>query len=285
MSDKIKILVCVHKECELPKDDIYLPIQVGKALSDIDLGIQGDDTGDNISVKNLYYCELTAHYWAWKNMKDYDYIGLCHYRRYFDLSSIKVKKKIEFDKIFSKYDIILAKPRSFPYSNTLSFIELMTIEDIFILINIIKTHYPEYEKTMIDYLYNSNQHISFNMFITSQKYFEEYSTWLFNVLSLVKNKIKFSEYTRMKRVLAYMGEVLLPIYCITNNLKIKYFNIVPNPCMKKTISSKFKSKINYIRYYISFKLISPFKHKNAVVGDSVLIGLKKDGIDFSIDKI
>ena len=36
---KIKILVCCHKPCELPKDDIFLPIHCGKALSDLDLGI------------------------------------------------------------------------------------------------------------------------------------------------------------------------------------------------------------------------------------------------------
>ena len=65
-------------------NDVYMPLQVGKALSDVDLGVQGDDEGDNISTKNPNYCELTGLYWAWKNLKDADYIGLAHYRRYFD---------------------------------------------------------------------------------------------------------------------------------------------------------------------------------------------------------
>lgn len=47
----IKVLVCIHKDDVYLKNKDYLPIHVGKALSNIDLGIQGDDTGDNISIK------------------------------------------------------------------------------------------------------------------------------------------------------------------------------------------------------------------------------------------
>ena len=71
----------------MPKNILFLPIQVGRAISSVDLGIQGDDTGDNISWKNRNYCELTALYWAWKNLKEVDIIGLCHYRRYFLLKN------------------------------------------------------------------------------------------------------------------------------------------------------------------------------------------------------
>ena len=71
----VRILVCTHKEGPVRDDDIYMPVQVGKSASTIDLGCQGDDVGDNISGKNKTYCELTGLYWAWKNLKDVDYIG------------------------------------------------------------------------------------------------------------------------------------------------------------------------------------------------------------------
>ena len=49
-------------------------------------GYQPDNEGDNISIKNPHFCELTCHYWAWKNLKDIDIVGLNHYRRYFDFT-------------------------------------------------------------------------------------------------------------------------------------------------------------------------------------------------------
>ncbi len=44
------------------------PIQVGAALNEVDLGIARDDSGENISERNKNYCELTAYYYAYKNL-------------------------------------------------------------------------------------------------------------------------------------------------------------------------------------------------------------------------
>lgn len=77
----IKILVAAHKKYWMPADDVYMPLHVG-AEGKEPLGYTPDNTGDNISAKNSNYCELTGLYWAWKNL-ECQYIGLCHYRRYF----------------------------------------------------------------------------------------------------------------------------------------------------------------------------------------------------------
>ena len=55
-----KILVCCHKPADIPDNGIFLPVHCGQALSDKDLGMTGDDTGDNISAKNPNYCELDS---------------------------------------------------------------------------------------------------------------------------------------------------------------------------------------------------------------------------------
>ena len=44
-SSNLKILVCCHKKCDLPDDDVFLPVHVGAAISDENLGIQRDDRG------------------------------------------------------------------------------------------------------------------------------------------------------------------------------------------------------------------------------------------------
>ena len=157
----IKILVCAHKKDYVRQDDVYMPIQVGKAISSIDLGFQGDDTGDNISDRNDWYAELTAMYWAWKNLKGVDYIGLCHYRRYFNshtkglsYSEYQIVKTEEIKKLnldlpdvekeLKHYDVILPK---FKYYSTNLFRDYSFIhnsEEIRFLIKVIKQYYPAY---------------------------------------------------------------------------------------------------------------------------------------------
>ncbi len=81
-SKKIQIFVAHHKEGFSFRSSVFVPIQVGKANSNISLKMQGDDEGDNISKLNPFYCEVTAIYWMWKNVEA-DFYGLNHYRRYF----------------------------------------------------------------------------------------------------------------------------------------------------------------------------------------------------------
>ena len=60
---KIKILVATHKCAQMPKDDMYIPLHVGRE-GKTDLGFVGDNTGDNISLKNSLWSELTGLYWC-----------------------------------------------------------------------------------------------------------------------------------------------------------------------------------------------------------------------------
>lgn len=80
---KTAIGIAYHNMNKIFSNNTFIPIQVGAAKSNLDLGIQRDDSGLNISELNCYCSELTATYWMWKNLKGYDYYGLTHYRRFF----------------------------------------------------------------------------------------------------------------------------------------------------------------------------------------------------------
>lgn len=125
-------MVCCHKQGCCLDNGIYMPIQCGKENhKDLELGIQGDDTGENMSSKRSY-CEFTALYWAWKNLNDVDYIGLCHYRRFFNFKKkslfyLQEAEYVSEDKLndYSLFDIkqemldcdvILPASRPFSYS-------------------------------------------------------------------------------------------------------------------------------------------------------------------------
>lgn len=118
--NKLKVLVSYHKPSTLIKNDIFIPIHVGRALKykeskdgkicldDYNWLIDnmiGDDTGDNISYKNREYCELTAIYWAWKNYEKLgnpEYIGFMHYRRLLNLNiNKKINDIVEFNELIS----------------------------------------------------------------------------------------------------------------------------------------------------------------------------------------
>lgn len=85
--------VACHKKAIIYEDNTIIPIHVGSVESKEKLNYLKDSTGDNISIKNKNYCELTGVYWMWKNIEA-EYYGLMHYRRYLVLEN-KLEYKIK----------------------------------------------------------------------------------------------------------------------------------------------------------------------------------------------
>lgn len=236
----LKIIVCCHKEDLYMDSEVYMPLHVGKALSNKDLNIPGDNYGDNISIKNDSYCELTGMYWAWRNLKDVDYIGLCHYRRYFDfnhigrkhfpLSTIKTelfdKQNLDISKEakvwLEKGGCILAKANHQHASLFTQYCEGHYSTDIKVLGDIIRdTLPPRYFQAFVDVLMKSNRFSPYNMFVMDWNTFDKYCTWLFNLLEKVEQQIDISHYSpHQKRVFGYLAERLLNLYVHAEQLKV-----------------------------------------------------------------
>lgn len=224
---EIKIGVATHKLYEMPKDNIYVPIQSGTAISSVDLDYEKDNQGVHISDKNLNYCELTALYWLWKNTTA-DYKGLTHYRRHFSnknivslfttgsfenvLNSKQLKEKLK------TADIILPKKRNY-YIETIEshYNHTHYEEDLIETKKIIATKYPEYAEAYKSVLNRKSAHM-FNMFIMKDSYFNEYCEWLFAILFSLEEQLDISNYSAFhQRVFGRISEILLDVWITKNN--------------------------------------------------------------------
>lgn len=273
----IKIFICAHKEVPLPQHPYFLPIQAGAALHDHIKGYQPDDEGNNISSKNPNFCELTCHYWAWKNLKDVDIVGLNHYRRYFDFlkkwpqfSADKrfvqvddfLKQDYQFpdlEALLKKYDIILPVARHWRVSNTRQYGDYHIAKDWEMLRQIIKERSPQYipafEKTMD----HSNKSVGYNMFITHWKYFDAYSEWLFDILFEVERRVPPIDDPIQSRIYGYMSERLINVFCEYRQLQIKHVPLImPLDNYKEDFNIGklhwcFRSFSNDMQYFLSQK--------------------------------
>lgn len=274
MEKKVKILVAAHKaDPAIRQDEVYMPIHVGKSLHpDVELGYQGDNTGDNISDKNPSYCELTALYWAWKNLKDINYIGLAHYRRYF--KGINDKKEIEL--LLKKYDVVTLEKRSLPTSVAADLEHLLSMEEVAIMIDTLISSYPEMKQDVIDYFYRGNKVSQCNMFIMKWKDFQEYCEFLFPLLKQIEGKLPKMNFARQRRNIGYMAEALQGLYIKHKGMKVK-------ECEKQEIGlpqqNQLIKRMKCVRDYIVFNF---FRHPNKIyVYDSVRVGLINDHIHLS----
>ena len=228
----IKVIVATHKPYEMPQDEMYIPLHVGKENKK-DLGYRGDNTGDNISLKNPYFCELTGLYWAWKNL-DADYIGLAHYRRHFVLKKINKKKLFdsvltleEADRILNDVDIIVPNLRKYYIENLYShYSNTLYVEPLDITGKIIEEKYPEY-KNEFDKLHKRTSAHMFNMFIMKKEKFDEYCNWLFDILFELEKRVDNDKYdTFHARFYGRISELLLDVWLNTNDYSYKSVKVM-----------------------------------------------------------
>lgn len=255
----VKVIIATHKKYEMPKDTMYLPVHVG-AEGKNDLGYQKDNTGDNISLKNPYFCELTGLYWAWKNLKA-DYIGLAHYRRHF-LFKKKSNNKFnnvltleEANKLLDKTDVILPKKRYYLIETLYNhYKHTMYVEPLDETRNIIEKKYPEYLSEFDKLKKRTSAHM-FNMFIMKKELFDGYCKWLFDILFELEKVVDNSKYDQFHaRFYGRISELLLDVYLRKNNILYKEINFIYMEKINKIAKIKgfVKAKFGGEKYGKSF---------------------------------
>lgn len=232
--DNLKIFVACHKPFNMVvTDNCFQPIHVGAKNSSIKIeGAIGDDTGLSISDKNPIYCELTGLYWVWKNCQDIEYVGLCHYRRFFAKNAFSIKNDYSILngecllKEIEGYDIILPQEsikkegnhyyiNDCDYENDRVFIEITTA---------IKELYPEYLQAAIEVL--KSKRMSFgNIMLSNKKVFDKYCDWLFSIEFYLEEFIESKFGSIDSREMGFISEWLLNIWVKHNKLNVKYLPV------------------------------------------------------------
>ncbi|WP_273215393.1 DUF4422 domain-containing protein [Helicobacter japonicus] len=314
LSPRVKILVCYHKVSPIIANEILQPILVGATQADqtireslefacakqgIKLARDDDISGGGaysyslkkeISLLNPYFCELTAMYWAWKNL-DADYYGLFHYRRVFDFTSntFFAKLKSAFtpqSRTIAKYHLDSASITSYLQDSSIDIIIPKAlslrpdinayenfacgghnIKDLDKAIAYIKETYPFMTDSITQTLFTNGAKICYwNMAIWRKEVFFAYCEWIFDVLFALQEQIDYTSYNAHEaRVFGFLGEWLFNVW-LHYQLKMRKLNVreVKSKLLYSR-QSKFFGKVSSNdceRYYFLFlriykKPISP----------------------------
>lgn len=210
----------VDQEVDMPSlPEWVIPIQVGAVLTETRICSLTDDTGDNISDRNRDYSECTALYWMWKNAPEVDYIGLCHYRRHFDI------KENEISLIGSRnYDIVATFPLMTADTRE-CFCQFVSYEDMELLKDVIRRLYPKYAGTA-DAFFDGSFFLPCNMTIMKQDIYRQYMAFVFGVAFACECHAK-NKAVKNKRYMGYLIEMLTGIFIAhhKNQYRIGYVNM------------------------------------------------------------
>ena len=203
------VFVMTHKEYEEPKDPVYHTLQVGRATGDHSLPYPGDDSGDNISGRNWLFGELTGLYWIWKNHREHDHIGICHYRRFFLNGSGELMSGPEYERILSEFDIIVPKPNVSDQTNREGYAESHNIKDLMAVKDALDKLTPEFSEAFLSML-NAKSSYYANLAVMAHEDFNDYCEWIFRIFAEAEKDIDVTGYDNYhKRVYGFLSELLL----------------------------------------------------------------------------
>ena len=175
--------------------------------------------GENIRHLNKHYGEISGFYWVWKNkideLKNDDFIGFCHYRKFWLNYTSDVKMKYSYNSlfndlldtsniIFNNKDVIQVQPIVYKNRNLFEDFKITHKTDS---LNKSLNFLEEPIKSSFSKSLSSNIMFPLNMFIVKKSLFVEYCETLFPWLEkctkyCLDNKLLKSYNTRLPAFLA-----------------------------------------------------------------------------------
>lgn len=196
--------------------DYERAIQVGAALTSESLSPEmlTDCDGENISEKNLQYCELTALYWIWKNATE-DIVGLSHYRRHFILPD-----RWQDIMVSNDIDVILPVP-TYVYPNIgENYKKRHDPVDWEYLMEYLKEKLPD-DYRIARQVFSGRLYLPCNMFIMHREILDHLCRWMFPILDAVVANSGEKEDTYQNRYPGFISERLITLYFCRNKSKYR----------------------------------------------------------------
>jgi len=199
-----------HKSTDFPKSSMYEIVGLGGlSLPGV---IHYDNIGlDNISHLNRYYCELTGMHYVWRKTNS-PIVGICHYRRYFNLINLGHDKPNVFSASLNQVSTLLENPIQFELINNILENYDMILPPPFFSNSSVAEDYCNSHTAVewnafvrnLDELYGKNNHSMrveqksyfWNMMICKRELYDHYCSQLFSVIDRVFNEVgKIDELT------------------------------------------------------------------------------------------
>ena len=241
----LKIYIMAHKDFECYRHNpVYTIVGDDKShfKNKYELNIIFANQGKLFNLKRSY-SEMAQLYYVYELYKkgtlSSKYIGLNHYRRYFDFAD----NIPDIEEIFKNYDAIIFHSGWTIEGLRGHYCKNHICEKFDEVIDIIKTIKPEYYKSALNTINNEKNVFFCNMFIMKKEDFFKYCEFMFDVLFELDRRNNFktdedvlnyvkkifnesSEINFQSRLEAYLSERIANIFYYYHFKRIKMFNAV-----------------------------------------------------------
>jgi hypothetical protein len=204
------IYMATHLPYSKPPFDYIIPIFVGNSPEREKFAGITDRTGVNISPRNHIYGELTALYWIWKNTQD-EVVGLCHYRRFFDISRPEIQSTLHDNRI------IVPPVSRLKWQVDKQFVHAHNEQIWRQTLDILYRKHPHY-KPLAAKVFSNNLLYRHNMFIAGRVFVEEYCSFVFDILFELEKFVELHHLNDyQQRYAGFVSERLLTLYILGND--------------------------------------------------------------------